>query len=240
MTVGQIIAEPMRVYELVPKARARTTRRGAARRSASSPTWPSAIRTSSPAASASASASPARSRSSPTFIVCDEPVSALDVSIQGADHQSAGGPAAASSGLTYLFIAHDLAVVRHISTRRRDVSRPDDGDGRSRRALRQSAAPLHAGAARRCAGAGPGGRTHAAARAHRASCRARSTPPNGCVFHTRCPLATEECRSAIPAAARVRIRALGGLHQAENARNARSRITMKPKLRRGNATGKAA
>ncbi len=134
----------------------------------------------------------------PEFIVCDEPISALDVSIQSQvvnmmeDLQQ-------ELGLTYMFIAHDISVVRHISNRigvmylgalvelaesyelcnhpihpytqtlLSAVPLPDPEKNKTRhRILLEGDIP------------------------------SPLNPPKGCRFHTRCPYATDKCREAAP------------------------------------------
>ncbi len=135
----------------------------------------------------------------PEVIVCDEAVSALDVSIQGQvinlleDLQH-------KLGLTYLFIAHDLAVVRHISTRvavmylGRIVELADSAD--------LFADPKHPYTQALLAAAPIPDPVIERSRPRKiitGELPSPLNPPSGCVFHPRCPLATEDCKKAVPA-----------------------------------------
>jgi peptide/nickel transport system ATP-binding protein len=117
MTVGEIVGEPLKVYGLVAGARSRQDR--VAELLGQVGLFPYMAERYPHELSGGQRQRVGIARAlalDPSFIVCDEPVSALDVSIQGQiinlleDLQ-------VRLGLTYLFIAHDLAVVRHISDR---------------------------------------------------------------------------------------------------------------------------
>jgi oligopeptide transport system ATP-binding protein len=145
----------------------------------------------------------------PEFIVCDEPISALDVSIQSQvvnmleDLQE-------QLGLTYLFIAHDISVVRHISNRIGVMYLGNLVELADSYELYKN--PVH-----------PYTKTlmSAVPIPDPVVTRARErlilegdipspiNPPSGCKFHTRCPYATERCSQEIPA-----FRDCGGGHYA--------------------------
>ena len=205
LTVGQIVGEALEIHRLFPNAKARAERVAelleqvgldAAHAQRYPHEFSGGQRQRIGIARALAVA--------PKLIICDEPVSALDVSVQ-AQVVNLLQDLQARLGLTYLFIAHDLAVVEHISQRvlvmylgqivesgpaELVISAP-------RHPYTQAliaAVPKAGGKISQTLGGEP---------------PSPLNPPDGCPFHTRCPIAETRCRSERPA-----LRNLGPKHSA--------------------------
>jgi len=134
----------------------------------------------------------------PDFIVCDEPIAALDVSIQ-AQVVNLLEELQESLGLTYLFISHDLSMVRHIADRvavmylghlveLTDVERLYDDPKHPYTEALLSAVPV------------PDPRAEDIRKRVilEGDLPSPSNPPPGCVFNTRCPKAEEKCSIEVP------------------------------------------
>ena len=141
----------------------------------------------------------------PDFIVCDEPISALDVSVQ-AQIINLFIELQEKFGLTYLFISHDLRVVKHISDRVAVMYLGKIIELAASRELYQN--PLHPYTKILISSvpvADPQRKREAAVL--KGDVPSPINPPGGCAFHPRCPIAVERCSREEP-----ELRDAGGGH----------------------------
>ena len=195
MTIGAALAEPLRLHRSLSRAQAREAAAALLRQVGLTAEhldrYPRAFSGGQRQRVAIARAL----ASNPRFIVADEPVSALDVSIQAEVIQLLLG-IQRELGLSLMFVSHDLSVVEMMADRvlvlylGRVVEDAPAAEIYSRPAHPYTAALLQAA---------PGGRRAGPQLVLGGEIPSPRDPPSGCVFRTRCPFALPECAGARPA-----------------------------------------
>ncbi len=214
MTVGQIIGEAIDIHKLAPSPEARAQRIGQLLKDVGLDPMHAERYPHEFSGGQRQRIGIARALAvEPKLIVCDEPVSALDVSVQ-AQIINLLQDLQREHGMAYLFIAHDLAVVEHISRRvlvmylGRVVEQAE-----AKTLLRDpkhpytqaliSAVPVVDPDSKRQRIVLPG------------DVPSPINPPSGCPFHPRCPVAEARCKTEVPALREIKDGHLAACHLAE-------------------------
>ena len=215
MTIGQILAEPLKVHRIIPEKAARAERVQALLAQVGllpqhAGRYPHQL-----SGGQRQRVGIARALATePSLIICDEPVSALDVSIQ-AQIINLLEELQTRLGLTYLFIAHDLSVVRHISDRVVVMYLGKIAEVADRTALYE--APVHPYTRALLSAVPIPDPKLEAKREHtvlRGEVPSPLNPPTGCVFHPRCPIAEPRCSAEIPLLREIHPEHRGACHLA--------------------------